>query len=158
MPSSHKQITDQLARLSLVFEPPIPRTINGEPNPKYAALVGVYVESLQPFQPWELEAGIKLALESHRFSKWPKPAELREWCLQAQREMRPKQTELPRIQAPVRPDIDPEERKRNGYRLAVLRRWMDSKDPRLFAPDGLQQCKAIAAAEQAATIQPRERA
>ena len=165
MPSSYEQITGQLKRLSLVFDPPMAKTVNGEPNPKYAALVAVYVESLQPFQPWEMEAGIKLALENHSYKHWPKPAELRKWCLEAQAEMRPKQQPLPILPKPDRREVSREERQRNAFRLAVLRRWTDSGDRRLFAPDGLQQCKAIAAEEQqayeakiAATIQQGESA
>ena len=90
MASSFEQVkTMVLDRLSSVFDPPHAPVLNGKPNPRYAAAVQTYLEALQPFHPWELEAGTKLALESHRYKKWPLPAELRNWCIQAQREGKP---------------------------------------------------------------------
>lgn len=148
MPSTYEQITKQLAKLSLTMEPPQPKAENGKPNPKYGAVVAVYVECLEPFQPWELEAGVKLALENHKFHRWPKPAELRAWCMEAQREFA-RQRPKPRIAAPKKQrEISLEERERVAWKLKILWEWLGCGDPRLKAPDGLQQCKELAARRQ----------
>lgn len=156
MTSSNEQIMAQLNRLSLVFEPPMAKTINGQPNPKYGALVAVYVESLQPFQPWELEAGTKLALESHKFARWPKPAELRNYCLEAQRSAKPRTVEPPKyLQQPDKPRVSQEVRERVAFKLQVLRDWQANGNLMAKNPDGtyrhsLQDCIAEASTRQQA--------
>ncbi|WP_240932487.1 hypothetical protein [Pelagibius litoralis] len=140
MGTSFQEIQDKvLNRLSSVFDPPHPKVLNGQPNPRYTAAVQTYMEALQPFQPWELEAGTKLALESHRYKKWPLPAELRNWCIQAQREGKPrpvresKQLERPKFERPPQPERD---------RLAMQYRvLMDNFGDKTFT---LAACKAEA--------------
>lgn len=121
------------------------------------------MESLQPFQPWELEAGIKLALESHRFKEWPKPAELRKWCLEAridsQHQSRPTGADkrLPKymLGRPTREEVTSEVRERVSYKLKVLGDWQANGNLMVKNPDGtyrytLQDCIAEASRRQQA--------
>lgn len=105
--------------------------------------MAVYVESLQPFHPSELEAGVKLALESHRYAKWPKPAELREYCLEArieeQRQSRYSKSATEQrslLNKPGLPEISDEERELVAMKARVLEEWQASGRYTAKGPDG----------------------
>lgn len=140
MTTSFKEIEEKvLRRLSAVFDPPHPKVLNGQPNPRYTAAVQVYLEALQPFNLWELEAGVKLALETHRYRKWPLPAELRNWSVQAQRDGKPPpvKTALPAKVEPA--PISTEDSERIGFQLEVLGEYQ-----RAGQWKSLAECKAEA--------------
>lgn len=151
MTSNHETINRQLARLSAIFNPPHPKTLpDGQVNPRYTAMLQVYLDALRPFQPWELEAGIKLALESHKFKTWPLPADLRTWCIQAQRELKPPPApeNTPRIEDRRAP-ISQDDRERIAFQLQVLRQYMGTLTKGETWRLTLGDCKAKALQRQA---------
>jgi hypothetical protein len=150
MPCTNQQIMEQLDRMSLIFEPPMPKAVHGLPNPKYTALVAVYLDALRPFRPWELEAGVKVAMESHKYNRWPKPAELRAWCLQAQRDSGPP---VRRLALPPKPERHPqsqEQREKIGFQFGVLTDFLAHHQQGETFPLTLAQCKTEAARRQQA--------
>lgn len=147
-----------LDRLSVLFDPKhAPVLSDGQPNQRYVAYVETYLEALIPFDAWELEAGTKAALESHKYKYWPLPADMRNYCLRAAKDARP----YAKPEKPVylrggdeeRPPISSEERERNHWRLKVLAEWQDSgklnaKDEHGNYRHSLADCKAAAARRQ----------
>lgn len=155
MGTSYEQIqTGVLNKLDVLFDPPHPKLMNGQPNPRYTAAVQVYLEALQPFQPWELEAGTKLALESHKYKRWPKPAEMRAFCFEAAKYNRPPQPKRTEAKAIERKPQSPEERAMLAEACKVMIEWHSSGQNHRTA----KECKVEARRRIADRLQQQDKA
>ena len=142
-----------LDRLGVLFDPKHnPTTADGNPNPRYLAYVEMYLEALIPFDAWELEAGTKSALESHKYKHWPQPADMRNYCLQASKDGKANvPTEKPVYLQPgdeQRPDIPQEVRERIGYQFQVFHEAAARHTQGTKFALTLEDCKAEAARRQ----------
>ena len=60
-------------RLTLLYQPPHPQTVNGQPNLAYAELCEQYVNALAPYPTQRIRAGMDALVTEYRGSKWPSP-------------------------------------------------------------------------------------
>ena len=84
-------VETQLARLDACFVPLHPITLrDGQPNPRHVAMRQEYHRCLAAFSLGELELGFDDVIASHKYQKWPSPAECANACqAHHQREHRP---------------------------------------------------------------------
>jgi hypothetical protein len=115
----------QLARLDACFVPLHPITLrDGKPNPRHVAMRHEYHRCLSGFTPQELELGFDDLIASHKWQKWPSPAE----CQQACQAHHKRRDHTPRLMQPEGPTTEFSDRHRAEMRrgLRNIDKWYRS--------------------------------